>query len=85
EETSTSSKSVMEDFTSQQEEIFGELTDKAEELKQAITDIAELVDTTSDTADTAKDTLVEGVELTTVGVGTVIGILDDIKDILGGF
>ena len=85
EETSNSSKTTMEEFTNQQEEIFGELIDKAEELKDAITNLAELVDNTSDTADTAKDTLVDGVELTNVGLGSVLGILDDIKDILGEF
>jgi hypothetical protein len=59
--------------------------DKAKQLEESLTSLSELVDKGGETVDTAKDTLLTGVQATNSGVEVVIGIFEEVKELLDKF
>lgn len=80
--TEESAQESLNQVTQSQSELFDELMSNTHQLEQLMDKLSNTIDTTSSSVFTAKDTLVDGVKTTNVGLETAIGLLNDVRDIL---
>lgn len=85
ESTETSAQDSIARYQQSQEAVFGDLMNTANELEQMMGQLSDLVDQGGTTVVTAKDTLVDGVKTTNVGLETALGLLEEVRKLLDRF
>ena len=85
ESTETSAQDSIDQYQQSQEAVFGELMNTANELEQMMGQLSDLVDQGGTTVVTAKDTLVDGVQTTNVGLETALGLIEEVRRLLERF
>lgn len=83
--TEKSAHESIDQFKQNQEDVFGELLNTGKELEQMMGQLSNLVDTGGTTVVSAKDTLVDGVQTTNMGLETALGLVEEVKRILDRF
>lgn len=85
ESTSDTTEDAISKYKETQEEVFDRLMDTAKDLEKMMDKLSGFVDKSGNTAETAKDTMTEGVEATNVGLNAALGIIEDTYEILKKF
>jgi ElaB/YqjD/DUF883 family membrane-anchored ribosome-binding protein len=82
ETTGQSAQDAIDQISQFQNDGMTELLGSVNELSQTMEQLGGLIETTTQTVVTTKDTLVQGAESTNLGLGAAVGIFEDLVDIL---
>lgn len=85
ESTETSAQDSISQYQQNQETVFGDLMNTANELEQMMAQLSDLVDRGGTTVVSAKDTLVDGTKTTNVGLETALGLIEEVRKLLERF
>jgi molecular chaperone GrpE (heat shock protein) len=85
ESTETSAQDSINQYQQNQETVFGDLMNTANELEQIMGQLSTLVEEGGTTVVSAKDTLVDGTKTTNVGLETALGLVEEVRKLLDRF